>query len=478
MSITARILTGFVLLALAGIYFLLNPIFDRVERQYLEAAEEPMVDAAEVLAAFVSHEIETTGELPASLVAGMASAQRRELNAQIYNLLKERVLMDIYITDGRGVVVFDSRDPTRVGQDFSIFNDVRLTLLGSYGARSSRENEDDLNSSIMYVGAPLLVGGRIMGVLTVYKPQRSLRDFISETKNEILALGLIAIVIFVLIGVFFSMWVVDPLAKLTRHAEAVTRGDRPSPPRMPGRHLRVLAESIDRMRDALEGRKYVESYVQTFSHEMKAPVAAIRGASELLDEPDLPTEQRDRFVANIRSEARRLQTLIERLLALASIESRRRLDNPQPVDVAAVVRRVVEQARSRTLDAGLTIDLTTGDGCELRGDEFLLEAATGNLVQNSLDFSPSGGRVKVDVRREAGSVVITVEDEGPGLPDYAQSKVFDRFYSLPRPGTGRKSSGLGLCFVREAVELHGGTADLRNREPGPGAVAHVVLPMA
>src|SRR6185369_11791059 len=99
------------------------------------------------------------------------------------------------------------------------------------------------------------------------------------------------------------------------------------------------------------------------------------------------------------------------------------------------------------------------------GESFLLESALHNLVQNAIDFSPEGGaiRVRVSCGGEGKEAEIVVEDEGPGIPDYALPRVFDRFYSLQRPATGRKSSGLGLCFVREAVELHGGVVSIANR---------------
>jgi two-component system sensor histidine kinase CreC len=470
-SLTARILTGFIVLALAGFYFLFEPVVDRVERQYLEAAEEPMIDTAEMLAGIVSHELETTGRLPPSLGPGLKLAASRRLDAQVYNLHKEKVLMDVYVTDARGIVLYDSGHPERIGTDVSIYNDVGRTLAGDYGARSTRENEADRYSSIMYVGAPLVVRGHIVGALSVYKPQRAMRSFISETRRQLYALALGSIAIFLLVGFLLSRWVTEPLSRLTRHAEAVTRGERPAPLRLPGRQLRVLEESLERMRDALEDRNYVQSYVQTLSHEMKAPVAAIRGASELLEE-ELPTERREQFLANIRTEAVRLQNLIEQLLALASLESRKRLENPQRIELGGVAARVVDEIRSR----GGNVHLHTADGCVVLGDEFLLETALRNLLQNAMDFSPLGEPIEVRIARDGDRIVATILDAGPGIPDYAAERVFDRFYSLPRPGTVRKSSGLGLCFVREAATLHGGSAMLVNRSGHRGAEATLDLP--
>lgn len=473
MSLTARLLSGFIILALAGYYFIFEPIMEGVERQYLEAAEEPMIDAAELLAGIVSEELSKNASLPASFGTGLERATKRRLGARIYNMRKERVLMDAYVTDARGIVLYDSSNPKRVGMDFSIYNDVSRTLAGSYGARSTREDNKDARSSIMYVGAPLIVNGQIVGALSVYKPQGAMRGFISETRRELTTLAAISGAIFMLFGFLLSRWITAPLAQLTRHAESVSRGERAPPPRMPGRHLRVLAASLERMRDALEDRNYVQSYVQNLSHEMKAPVAAIRGASELLEEEDLPAARREQFLANIRTESTRLHNLIEQLLSLASLESRKRLEDPQRLDLAEVAAHVAEDMKSR----GEPIEFVANGDCTVKGDEFLLETALRNLVRNALDFSPPGAPVTVRVDRKGGEVIARVLDSGPGIPDYAKEKVFDRFYSLPRPVTGRKSSGLGLCFVREAAVLHGGEASLESRPEG-GAVASLKLSAA
>jgi len=203
------------------------------------------------------------------------------------------------------------------------------------------------------------------------------------------------------------------------------------------------------------------------------PVAAIRSAAELLEE-DLPPDRRQQFLAHIGTESVRLQNLIEQLLALSSLESRKRLEDPHPVDLAALATRIAEELRSR----GANIVLKAAPAAIVQGDEFLLATALRNLVQNAVDFSPPGAEIHVHVETTADHATVRVCDSGSGLPDYAVERVFDRFYSLPRPATGRKSSGLGLCFVREAAVLHGGRAILVNRPGQPGAEARLDLPRA
>jgi two-component system sensor histidine kinase CreC len=474
-SLTGRILFSFALMALAAFACLLNPILDRVERQYLEATEEPMVDAAEILAGLVSSQLTHKLAPPNAWQSGMISVKARPLHARIYNLMKDRVLMDFYIADQTGQIVYDSGEVARVGDDFSIYRDVSLTLMGEYGARSTRLDESDSTSSIMFVGAPIIQGDEIIGVLSVYKPQRSMLLFIQETKQRFILLGLGTLTLVLLLGWFLSRWVTQPLRQLTAYAAAVSRGERPDAPKMPGHNLRVLGENTEAMREALENRKYVESYVQSLTHEMKSPVAGIRGAAELLEE-ELTAEKRALFLGNIQSETLRLQNLVDQLLALSSLENRKTLGEPVVLSLSALVRCVVNHCQSNTMQKQIVFEVVECPQDEVLGEAFLLETAISNLLQNAIDFSPTGSRIQLSVTSTDESVTLTIEDSGSGIPDYALNRIFDRFYSLPRPGSERKSSGLGLCFVHEAVLLHAGSLSISNRRGVDGVHASITLP--
>jgi two-component system sensor histidine kinase CreC len=224
------------------------------------------------------------------------------------------------------------------------------------------------------------------------------------------------------------------------------------------------------MRDALEGRQHAERYTQVLAHEVKAPLAAIRGAAELLEE-EMPAEQRRKFMANIRGEAARIQQIVERLLELSSLEARKALRQTEPMAVAGLIDEVSDAMRPAFEGARVNLIREAVDA-QVTGERVLLREALVNLVQNALDFSPSGAVVRLKASRETNRILFTVEDEGPGVPDYAKARVFERFYSLPRPGSTRKSTGLGLALVREIAHLHGGDAMLENR-PEKGARASI-----
>jgi two-component system, OmpR family, sensor histidine kinase CreC len=121
--------------------------------------------------------------------------------------------------------------------------------------------------------------------------------------------------------------------------------------------------------------------------------------------------------------------------------------------------------------------LDEGSDASVDGDALLLRRAVGNLLDNAIDFSPDGGTITLALTRKGRRVEVSVRDQGPGIPDFAGSKVFEKFFSLARPHNRRKSTGLGLAFVKEIVSLHSGRVTLRNAEGG-GAVATLNLPCA
>ena len=436
-----------------------------------------MVDVAQVMAAIIEEHLDEAGSADLAMIRrAWSSAHTRPFAARIYDFTKVTLDMNALVTDRRGVVLFDSDGGKAEGRDHSAKLDVALTLSGNYGARSTKTDPGDDDSSVMFVAAPIRHAGQIVGVVSVSKPQRSLFAFRDATKLRIRTIGLIFFTAMTagayLVITLFSR----PIRRLTDYAHAITRGERAVPPRGGSPEAATLGRAFEDMRDALENRAYVENYVQTVTHEMKSPVAAIRGAAELLRE-EMPAARREKFLANIQAEAGRLQNIIDRLLALSVLESRKGLEHPERLALSDLVTAVCAQMRPAAEARGQRIEVAINTRPEVAGEAFLIESALGNLLQNAIEFSPGGATTHVRLNADARTAEFVVEDEGTGVADYALGRVFERFYSLQRPGNGRKSSGLGLCFVREATALHGGTIAIENRTDRSGARATLRLPL-
>ena len=475
MRIGLRIFLGyFAIVALAAL--LLARVFvAEVKPGVRQAMEDTLVDSANVLAELATDDFVAGRMNDGRFAQRVRSLQGRDFGADIWGFDKRVAATRIYVTDARGIVVFDSAGKD-VGKDYSRWNDVYLTLRGRYGARSTRSDPADETSTVMHVSAPLRSDdGRIIGVLTVAKPNRALAPFIARSQSVVMRWGWVLMGVALAIGLLMAWWLARQLGALRRYAHAVTVGERAPPPQAAG-EFGELGQALETMRARLEGKQYVEQYVHALTHEMKSPLAAIRGSAELLERP-LPDADRVRFAATVRAQSERLAEMIDKLLALAAVEHRQHLETRERVDLVEVVDAAIAQCTQRTDDARVTVQRSGEATATVEGDAFLLRQAVANLVENAAAFAPAESVIEVSIVREDASVVVRVLDAGPGVPDYALPRVFERFYSLPRPEGGSRSSGLGLCFVAEVAGLHGGQAALANRETG-GAIATLALPAA
>ena len=478
MRIGLRIFLGyFAIVALAAL--LLARVFvAEVKPGVRQAMEDTLVDTANVLAELA------TDDFQAGHIADGRFAQRieglhgRDFGADIWGFDKRTTNYRVYVTDAKGIVVFDSagRD---VGKDYSRWNDVYLTLRGQYGARSTRSDPKDETSTVMHVAAPLKdAGGRIIGVLTVAKPNQALAPFIARSQATVMRWGWVLMGAALLIGLAMAWWLARQLGALRRYANAVAAGERAAAPHAAG-EFGELGHALESMRTQLEGKQYVEQYVHALTHEMKSTLAAIRGSAELLqhadEDPPMALPDRARFANTIRAQSDRLAEMIDKLLALAAVEHRQQLETRRRVDLVATVDEALAHCASRLANAGVSVQRRGAAQAWVQGDPFLLRQAVVNLVENAAAFSPPGASIELDIAAQDSHVAVLVSDRGTGVPEYALPRVFERFYSLPRPEGGSRSSGLGLCFVAEVAALHGGTAALDNREGG-GATATLRLP--
>ncbi|PXX73264.1 two-component system, OmpR family, sensor histidine kinase CreC [Pseudomonas sp. LAMO17WK12:I10] len=460
MPLGIRIFLVYVLFVGLTGYFVLSTVMEEIRPGVRQSTEETLVDTANLLAEILRDDFKA-GTLSENRWPQLLKAYgERQPAATIWGLPKNQVNHRIYVTDAQGKVVLDSSG-LAVGQDYSRWNDVYLTLRGQYGARSSRSVADDPNSSVMHVGAPIRDNGRIIGVVTVAKPNSSLQPYVDRTERRLLWYGAGLIGLGLLFGALLSWWLSAALRRLTGYAQAVSEGRRAELPHYRGGELEQLATAVEDMRTQLEGKAYVERYVHTLTHELKSPLAAIRGAAELL-QSEMPGEQRARFVSNIDSESARMQHLIERLLNLALVEQRHGLEEREAVPLADLANQVLDSQKARIEGKGLQVEQHIDPGLKLSGEAFLLRQALGNLLENALDFTPAGGVLRLSASRVGDQLRLSLFNQAEPIPDYALARLTERFYSLPRPDSGRKSTGLGLNFVEEVVQLHGGQMRIGN----------------
>ena len=438
-----------------------------------QSLEEVLVDTANLLAEVVEDEVRKNKITTGTFSKNMAVFIQRRVNSRITALKKHNSNLMVYITNANGKVIYDSTGLI-LGQDYSRWNDVYLTLRGEYGARSTRINKKDPSSSVMYVAAPIRSNEQIIGVLSVGKPSSTIQPYFESAVQNIQTKVLILLVVSLAAILFITYWLTLSIRKLTTYAEDVQQGIRTKVPKLREKELASLAHAMEEMRQSLEGKNYVEHYLHTLTHELKSPLAAIRGAAELLQE-EMPDETRQRFVKNINNESQRLSQVVEQLLRLASLEKQQQLQDIEVVDTGALVRQLCEDKASICHKTQLSFDLSHLTGVSLKTERFILQQAISNLLDNAIAFSPKQGIITISDQISDGYWKLFIRDQGSGIPSYAEKRIFERFYSLPRPDTGNKSTGLGLSFVKEVAQLHNGDVIISN-DPEGGTRVEVNLP--
>jgi two-component system sensor histidine kinase BaeS len=330
----------------------------------------------------------------------------------------------------------------------------------------------NLSGAYYAVANPVLVGNRAIGAIVVAKQQTAVNQFANSLVRRLavaLAFGVLVAAAFAL---YVSRRVVRPLLALSDAADVVAEGkyDVEVPLGAPG-EIGHLADRFEEMAEKLmESEARERNFLMSVSHELRTPLTAIRGhvaalSEGLVEDPEL----RDRSLAIVEAEARRLERLVNDILDLARLDAHRFTLLTEEVGMEQVVERAYdtfcEQARARSIDFSVKVDakpVIVSDG-----DRVL--QIVDNLLSNAFRATPDGGRIGIELRQTNGTVRVAVEDTGKGIAPDEVERMFRPFVS------GEGGTGLGLAIARELSHALGGSIEL-DTEPGRGSRFELLLP--
>ncbi|RYZ67501.1 MAG: two-component system sensor histidine kinase CreC, partial [Proteobacteria bacterium] len=306
------------------------------------------------------------------------------------------------------------------------------------------------------------------------KPRLALKQLLQRSTENLAIGSMIAVISICGFGAILVVLITGPIDALRRYALEVSETGQGHLPVLPHKELRLLADAYEKMRVALEGKKSIEAYTQSLTHELKSPLTVIRGGAELCLEP-MDSQQREKFLHNIVDEAARAELILQRLLQISSLETRTQLEKVTRVSLSQVIESVSQSLWSLREANAVSLKVEVPADLFVAADEFLLTQSFRNLLQNAIEFSERGGEILITAKPLGGKTLIEIMDEGTGIPQFAKERLFEKFFSLERPLTGLKGTGLGLTFVQEVIHLHKGEIELHNREP-KGTVVRLALP--
>jgi signal transduction histidine kinase len=382
--------------------------------------------------------------------------------SQIFNLSGVRVL------DPSGCVVATSGGEQ--GRCLTPLAEVQRAIAGQYASKARYRMPSSPLPPLgdvqrrgklrVFTALPIFSDGRVIGIVTASRTGLDALSSLWHIRRALLWSVLLGVLVLALVSAVFARSIARPMQSITQKAQAIARGGAVENFVARGftpKEVRALSEALDVMTRRLRSQaEYVSEFATTVSHELKTPIAAIRGAAELLlDWEGMDAAQRARFLSNIDQDAERMQRLVTRLLELARVESAAALPSGQ-VPVVGVVRRVLARHGQR-------VELLLSSPPEaIEIAEEHLEIALMNLVENAIVHG-GGKPVTVTLGAEGHRLRIAVRDQGPGISAANQPRIYDRFFTTERD---RGGTGLGLAIVAAIAKGRSGSIDFSTSDAG------------
>lgn len=445
-----QLLLSYVLAAVLIGFFIFTVLFEEIKPTIQNITKLILSDISLVLSKVIETEVHQ--EMRQTNVDSQQALRQIHMKSYYQQIFSQNELFQFEVLDKRGELVYSS---------------------DHHQTTETKPHLKHLNS--ITVQAPIFNQNEQIGVVELVKSNDSLLVIVDYLKHKVILYGLILIVALFLISGFFIYLINCSVLRLIEYSKALAEDKIVKKPQFMAPELTQLRLTLEEMKEKLDGKKYIENYIYTLTHELKSPLSSIIAATDILqdnlehtNQETEETKMRHRYLTNIENQSIRMQQMIEKLLQLA------RLDNRSDVsfdltNIATLIHKSVEN----TIDEAKVkqIHLYTLDikpmTCYV--DKFLLNQALINIISNALDFTPKNGEIVISTSIVNENYIIEIKDSGVGIPDFAINKVLDKFYSLPRPNKG-KSSGLGLSFVQKIAKLHQGEFTIANRTDGQTGV--------
>ena len=400
----------------------------------------------------------------------------------------------LFVLDISGKIQLDSQ--RKLNGSRMVISEVADVLshgkTNSYGVHTQKENVesfsllrflqpfDGSSEWQAYCASAMQLNGQMIGVLVYSSPIQDMMQRVYHLQDQMVLYFLIAACVAMIIALVISRILTRPVVSLTRSIQRMGRGDFSVRVPVKGSgELRRLSETFNTMSEKLEMLDQSRNqFVSNASHELKTPLATMKILLEsIIYQPDMDADMRTEFLTDINKEIDRLNMIIGDLLTLVSMDSKTMRLNRSNFSFAELINDTAERLKLVLVQRNQELKLQLSDRCEMYADSAKLTQVVYNLMENASKYTQEGGFIRVRLIRSGRDAILTVTDNGPGIPKEDQTHIFDRFYRVDKARSRETGgTGLGLSIVRQMVLMHGGTVSVESEE-GNGSTFTVELPI-
>ncbi len=404
--------------------------------------------------------MDRTDETPA---AGLQRDERTTLITDFLNSIWETLS-----------AVSSNREPTP--QDTGNVDQARALVAAALGGATQVDTGVDRGGNTIFsVATPIGTPDAPLGVVAVTSVAGEIDDLVRNEREQVLQMFVIAILVSIGLSLVLASTIANPLSDLAAAAEIGRdkNSRRIAPARVRIPDLTARPDEIGRLSGALRGMVAAlydridanEQFAADVAHEIKNPLASLRSAIGTLRFAKKP-EQREKLLSVIEHDVQRLDRLVSDISNASRLDSELVKEEEEPFNLLKMIRNLSSHLGNEAKQKGIEFitDLPS-EPIIIEGLESRLAQVFVNLISNATSFCEDGDAIRVWARKRENRVLVVVEDTGPGIPEQALTKVFNRFYSERPAGQFGNNSGLGLAISKQIVEAHGGVIWAENIRP-------------
>jgi len=381
----------------------------------------------------------------------------------------------VRIFDAHGSPIASSRNIPIEHLNSRIFYDVKK---GADHFENAYLNVNERPSSFRIFTTPVMENKRLSYIVQVASPLSQLHAVLNNLEFSLLILLPLTVILTGLSGVFLVQLTLRPVDQMIETIHQITAENLKLRLKIPGTkdEIESLAKTFNLMIARLDGAFTTQrQFMEDISHELKTPLSVLKGELEVTLKRIRSTQEYETALQSSLEEVNRLAGIVENLLTLARFDAKTTALHAQNLDLNGLVKDTVEAIQVLAIQKNITLQLNSAHTVEVLADKNQLKRLLLNILDNAIKYTPSGGKISVDLRQQKDSADIDISDTGIGIPENELPHIFDRFYRVDK-SRSTIGFGLGLSIAQSIAMAHGGRIYAKANTPH-GTIFTITLPL-